>query len=96
MFNVEITGDFDGDEFREGLYVDTEEQLTTHAREHNCPSHGRSTRAQVTINRETGAFSFSGICCEAAVEALLRSVADEVEEGDDDEEDGVSEWGDEE
>lgn len=81
MFNVEITGDFD-DDLSGAAYAEAEKELTDQARAYNCPSHGRSTRAQVSLNPATDEIEFSGVCCEAAVEALVRSLADEVEDED--------------
>lgn len=81
MFHIEITGDFD-DDLTGAAIAETEKQLTERARAYVCPSHGRSTRAQVTLNRETDELEFSGMCCEPAIKALVLSVSDVVEDED--------------
>lgn len=88
MFNVEITGGFDG-EISEALLAETEKQLTEHARAYNCPSHGRSPRAEVRLDRDTDELEFSGVCCEAAVEALVLSLSDEIESDEDEKAEGA-------
>lgn len=85
MFHVEITGDFD-DDLTGAAIAETEKQLTERARAYNCPSHGRSTRAQVTLNRATDEFEFSGMCCEPAIKALVLSLSDVVEDENEGEE----------
>lgn len=77
MFKVTIDGD-DGS-FMDAAVEALEAEMTQRTRAYRCPSHGRSPRATVIMNRDTDEFEFTGICCADAVEALVREMSDEAE-----------------
>lgn len=73
MFDIKIEG-FDGDDFQRGVYKAIESEMTKAARKHHCATHGRSPEAVVKFDQKKEDFYVEGMCCEKAVEDLVRSM----------------------
>jgi ribosome maturation factor RimP len=76
MINVEITGDFDGDELTRGVMEEVAEQVRDHLGELRCPDHGEPPVVRLAADAEGEISVEVGGCCDALREQVTESLED--------------------